>query len=138
MTVGYKVNLNQRTVITACLFLFGLLIIGAFNLYAGLNLQNPQIQIQGQENDDVKTTNNINTIESNSTANISGIKSEDINNHFTISCSDFKKLYEAIHALNIGKEVSEGRINQSTLDGVESIFNMYAGKCPQLDEFEFE
>lgn len=122
--------------ITACLFLFGLLIIGAFNLYAGLNLQNPQIQ--GQENDDVKTTNNINTIESNSTANVSGIKSEDISNHFTISCSDFKKLYEAIHALNIGKEVSEGRINQSTLDGVESIFNMYAGKCPQLDEFEFE
>jgi hypothetical protein len=123
-------------VITACLFLFGLLIIGAFSLYAGLNLQNPQIQ--GQENDDVKTTNNINTIESNSTANVSGIKSEDISNHFTISCSDFKKLYEAIHALNIGKEVSEGRINQSTLDGVESIFNMYAGKCPQLDEFEFE
>lgn len=122
--------------ITACLFLFGLLIIGAFNLYAGPNLQNPQIQ--GQENDDVKTTNNINTIESNSTANVSSIKSEDINNHFTISCSDFKKLYEAIHALNIGKEVSEGRINQSTLDGVESIFNMYAGKCPQLDEFEFE
>lgn len=122
--------------ITACLFLFGLLIIGAFSLYAGLNLQNPQIQ--GQEKDDVKTTNNINTIESNSTANVSGIKSEDISNHFTISCSDFKKLYEAIHALNIGKEVSEGRINQSTLDGVESIFNMYAGKCPQLDEFEFE
>lgn len=136
MTVRYKVNLNQRTLITVSLFLFGLLIIGAFNLYAGLNLQNPQIQ--GQENDDVKTTNNINTIESNSTANVSSIKSEDINNHFTISCSDFKKLYEAIHALNIGKEVSEGRINQSTLDGVESIFNMYAGKCPQLDEFEFE
>ncbi len=105
-------------------------------MYAGLNLLNPQIQ--GQENDELKTTNNINTLESNSTANNSGIMSEDINNHFTISCSDFKKLYEAIHALNIGKEVSEGRINQSTLDGVESIFNMYAGKCPQLDEFEFE
>lgn len=136
MAVGYKVNVNQRTLITVSLFLFGLLIIGAFNLYAGLNLLNPQIQ--GQKNNDLKTTNNINTIESNSTANVSGIKSEDINNHFTISCSDFKKLYEAIHALNIGKEVSEGRINQSTLDGVESIFNMYAGKCPQLDEFEFE
>lgn len=136
MAVGYKVNVNQRTLITVSLFLFGLLIIGAFNLYAGLNLLNPQIQ--GQENNDLKTTNNINTIESNSTANVSSIKSEDINNHFTISCSDFKKLYEAIHALNIGKEVSEGRINQSTLDGVESIFNMYAGKCPQLDEFEFE
>ena len=105
-------------------------------MYAGLNLLNPQIQ--GQKNDDLKTTNNINTLESNSTANNSGIMSEDINNHFTISCSDFKKLYEAIHALNIGKEVAEGRINQSTLDGVESIFNMYAGNCTQLDEFEFE
>ena len=134
--MGYKVNLNQRTLITLSLFLFGLLIIGAFNLYAGLNLLNPQIQ--GQENDDLKTTNNISTLESNSTANNSGIMSEDINNHFTISCSDFKKLYEAIHALNIGNEVAEGRINQSTLDGVESIFNMYAGNCTQLDEFEFE
>ncbi|TLX92319.1 MAG: hypothetical protein E6K97_02050 [Thaumarchaeota archaeon] len=122
--------------ITLSLFLFGLAIIGAFNLYAGLNLLNPQIQ--GQENDDLKTTNNINTLESNSTANNSGIISEDINNHFTISCSDFKKLYEAIHALNIGNEVAEGRLNQSTLDGVESIFNMYAGNCTQLDEFEFE
>ena len=105
-------------------------------MYAGLNLLNPQIQ--GQENDDLKTTNNNNTLESNSTANNSGTMSEDINNHFTISCSDFKKLYEAIHALNIGNEVTEGRINQSTLDGVESIFNMYAGNCTQLDGFEFE
>jgi hypothetical protein len=134
--VGYKVNLNQRTLNTLSLFLSGLLIIGAFNLYPGLNLLNPQIQ--AQENDELKTTNNINTLESNSTANNSGIMSEDINNHFTISCSDFKKLYEAIHALNIGNEVAEGRINQSTLDGVESIFNMYAGNCTQLDEFEFE
>ena len=122
--------------ITVSLFLFALLIIGAFNLYAGLNLLNPQIQ--GQENNDLKTTNNINKLESNSSANISGKMSEDINNHFTISCSDFKKLYEAIHALNIGNAAAEGRINQSTLDGVESIFNMYAGNCTQLDEFEFE
>ena len=134
--MGYKVNLNQRSLIILSLSLFGLLIIGAFNLYAGLNLLNPQIQ--GQKNDDLTTTININTLESNSTANNSGIMSEDINNHFTISCSDFKKLYEAIHALNIGNEVAEGRINQSTLDGVESIFNMYAGNCTQLDEFEFE
>ena len=132
MTVGYKVNLNQRT----SLFLFGLLIIGAFNLYVGLNLQNPQIH--GQENDDLESTNNINRSKSNSSANICGKMSEDLNNRFTISCSDFKKLYEPIHALNIGKEVSEGRVNQSTLDSVESIFNMYAGKCTQLDEFEFE
>jgi hypothetical protein len=134
--VGYKVNVNRRSLIALSIFLFGLLIVGAFNLYAGLNLLNPQIQ--GQENDDLKTTNNINRLASNSSANISGIMTEDINNHFTISCSDFKKLYEAIHALNIGNEVAEGRINQSTLDGVESIFNMYAGNCTQLDEFEFE
>jgi hypothetical protein len=133
--VGYNVNKNQRTLITVSLFFFGLLTLGIFNLNPSLNLQNPQIQ--GQEND-LKTTNNNNTLESNSTANNSGTMSEDINNHFTISCSDFKKLYEAIHALHIGNEVAEGRINQSTLDGVESIFNMYAGNCTQLDEFEFE
>ena len=133
--MGYNVNKNQRTVITVSLFFFGLLTLGIFNLNPSLNLQNPQIQ--GQEND-LKTTNNNNTLESNSTANNSGTMSEDINNHFTISCSDFKKLYEAIHALHIGNEVAEGRINQSTLDGVESIFNMYAGNCTQLDEFEFE
>ena len=134
--MGYKINLNQRTVITVSLFLFGLLTLGIFNLNPGLNLQNPQVQ--GQENDDLNTTNNITTLESNSAANNSGMMSEDINNHFSISCSDFKKLYEAIHALNIGNEVAEGRINQSTLDGVESIFNTYAGNCTQLDEFEFE
>jgi hypothetical protein len=132
----YKINLNQRTVIALSLFLFGLLTLGIFNLNPNLNLQNPQVQ--GQENDDLKTSNNLNTLESKSAANNSGIMSEDINNHFTISCSDFKKLYEAIRALNIGNEVAEGRINQSTLDGVESIFNMYAGNCTQLDEFEFE
>jgi hypothetical protein len=131
-----KINLNQMTVITVSLFLFGLLVLVIFNLNPGLNLQNPQIQ--GQEDDGLKTTNNINKLESDPAANNSGIMSEDINNHFTISCSDFKKLYEAIQALNIGNEVAEGRINQSTLDGVESIFNMYAGNCTQLDEFEFE
>jgi len=134
--VGYKANLNQRTLITLSLFLFGLLIIGVFNLYPDLNLLNPQIQ--GQKNDDFKTTDNANTLASNSSANISGVISEDTGNQFTISCSDFKKLFDAIHVLNIGNEVAEGRMNQSTLDGVESIFNMYAGNCTQLDEYEFE
>ena len=110
--------------------------LGGLNLYFALNLQNPQIQ--GQEDDDFKTIDNANALASNSTANNSGIISQEIGNHFTISCNDFKKLYEAIHALNIGNEVAEGRINQSTLDSVETIFNMYAGNCTQLDEFEFE
>ena len=134
--MGDKVNLNQRTLITLSLFLFGLLFIGVFNLYPDLNLLNPQIQ--GQKNDDFKTTHNANTLASNSSANISGVISEDTGNQFTISCSDFKKLFDAIHVLNIGNEVAEGRINQSTLDGVESIFNMYSGNCTQLDEYEFE
>jgi hypothetical protein len=105
-------------------------------LNPSLNLQNPQIQ--AQENDDFKTPDNANTLASNSSANISGVISEDTGNQFTISCSDFKKLFDAIHVLNIGNEVAEGRMNQSTLDGVESIFNMYAGNCTQLDEYEFE
>ena len=131
----YEIDLNQKTVITLSLFLFGLLILGPLNLYPSLNLV--RAQVQEQEND-LKTIDKANTLSSNSSSNVSGLTSEDIANHFTISCSDFKKLFDALHALNIGNEVSEGRINQSTLDGVESIFNMYAGNCTQLDEFEFE
>ena len=58
--MGYKINQNQRTVITVSLFLFGLLTLGIFNLNPSLNFQNPQVQ--GQENDDLKTTNNNNTL----------------------------------------------------------------------------
>jgi len=121
---------------TLSLFLFGLLMLGALNLYSVLNLQNPQIK--GQEVDDFKTTNNANTLASNCNANISGVKSEDMGNQFTISCSDFKKLFDALVALNIGNEAAEGRINQSTLEKVENIFNVYAGNCIQLDGYEFD
>jgi hypothetical protein len=134
--MGYKINLHQSTVITLSLFLSGLLMLGVLNLLSGLNLQNPQIQ--GQEDDDFKTNDNANALASNSSANNSGIISEDIGNHFTISCSDFKKLFDALLALNIGNEAAQGSINQSTLENVENIFNIYAGNCTQLDEFEFE
>ena len=63
-----------------------------------------------------------------SSGNISGIMSEDIAKHFTISCNDFKKLYDAIHVLDIGNQVSEKSINQTTLDGVENIFNTVCWK----------
>jgi hypothetical protein len=109
--------------------------LGALYLYSGLNLQNPQIK--GQEYDDFKTIDSANTLASNS-SNISGVKSEDMGNQFTISCSDFKKLFDALGALNIGNEVAEGRINQSTLEKVENIFNIYAGNCSQLDDYEFD
>jgi hypothetical protein len=134
--MGYKINLHQSTLITLSLFLFGLLMLGALNLFSGLNLRNPQIQ--GQEDDDFKTNGNASTLASNSSADNSGIISEDIGNHFTISCSNFKKLFDALLALNIGNEAAEGSINQSTLENVENIFNIYAGNCSQLDEFEFE
>ncbi|HEX2305184.1 MAG TPA: hypothetical protein VHH33_02745 [Nitrososphaeraceae archaeon] len=133
--MGYKINQSQMIVITLSLFLFGLLMLGVLNLYSGLNLQNPQIE--GQEDDDFKTIDSANTLASNS-SNISGVKSEDIGNQFTISCSDFKKLFDALVALNIGNEAAEGRINQSTLEKVENIFNIYAGNCSQLDEYEFD
>lgn len=133
--MGYKINPSPVTVITLSLFLFGLLMLGVLNLYSGLNLQNPQIE--GQEDDDFKTIDSANTLASNS-SNISGVKSEDIGNQFTISCSDFKKLFDALVALNIGNEAAEGRINQSTLEKVENIFNIYAGNCSQLDEYEFD
>ena len=121
--------------ITLSLFLFGLLMLGALNLYSGLNLQNPQIQ--GQEDDDFKTIDSANTLASNS-SNIYGVQSEDVGNQFTISCSDFKKLFDALVALNIGNEAAERRINQSTLEKVENIFNIYAGNCSQLDGYEFD
>jgi hypothetical protein len=134
--MGYKINPSERTIITLSLVLFGLLMVDALNLYSGLNLQSPLIQ--GQEDDDSKTFDNANTLVSNSSANLSGVISEGNGNQFTISCGDFKKLFDALLALNIGNEAAEGRINQSTLEKVENIFNLYAGNCSQLDEYEFE
>ena len=64
--------------------------------------------------------------------------SEDMAHHITNSSNDFKKLFDALSVLEIGNQVSEKSINQTTLDGVENIFNTYAGNCSELDEYEFE
>jgi hypothetical protein len=132
----YKVNLNQAIVIISSLILVAL-VSSLLNLYDDLN-QNPYIY--GQENDNnlitSDTTNNNSS--SFSSANVSGIMSEDMVQHFTISCNDFKKLYDALSVLDIGNKVSEKTINQTTLDDVENIFNIYAGNCSALDEYEFE
>jgi hypothetical protein len=132
----YKVNLNQGIVIISSLILVAL-VSSLLNLYDDLN-QNPYIY--GQENDNnlitSDTTNNNSS--SFSSANVSGIMSEDMVQHFTISCNDFKKLYDALSVLDIGNKVSEKTINQTTLDDVENIFNIYAGNCSALDEYEFE
>ena len=131
-----KINVNQKTVTTLSLILIGLLMIGTLNLYPCLKLDN--LNLQGQEDGNLKSNNKANRFVSNSSANTSQVLSEDVGNHFTISCKDFKQLFDALVALKIVNEAAEGKINQSTFDGVENIFNKYAGNCSQLDEFEVD
>jgi len=131
-----KINVNQKTVTTLSLILIGLLMIGTLNLYPCLKLDN--LNLQGQEDGNLKSNNKANRFVSNSSANTSQVLSEDVGNHFTIYCKDFKQLFDALVALKIGNEAAEGKINQSTFDGVENIFNKYAGNCSQLDEFEVD
>lgn len=133
----YKVNLNQGIVIILSSILVAL-VSALLNLYPDLNFQNPYIHGQGND-DDLITSDNTNTNTSSiPSANLSGIKSEEMVQHFTISCNDFKKLFDALSVLDIGNEVSEKSINQTTLDDVENVFNIYAGNCSELDEYEFE
>jgi hypothetical protein len=132
----YKVNLNQGIVIISSLILVAL-VSSLLNLYDDLN-QNPYIYGQENDNNLITSDSTNNNSSSFSSANVSGIMSEDMVQHFTISCNDFKKLYDALSVLDIGNKVSEKTINQTTLDDVENIFNIYAGNCSALDEYEFE
>lgn len=137
MSLKYKVNLNQEIVIISSSILV-VLVSAPLNLYSDLNFQNPYIHGEGND-DDLITSDNTNTNTSSiSSANLSGIMSEDMVQHFTISCNDFKKLFDALSVLDISNELSEKSINQTTLDDVENIFNIYAGNCSELDEYEFE
>ena len=136
MTVKYKANLNQGTAIILISILI-VLVTAPLNLYPDLNFQNSYIHGQGFDDDDgFISSDSRNT--SISSANLSGVISEDMIQHFTISCNDFKKLFDALSVLDIGNEVSEKSINQTILDDVENVFNIYAGNCTQLDEYEFE
>ena len=128
-------NPNRRIVVGMSSCLIGLLMLGLLSLSPELTLLN--YPLLAQENDDLKT-NNGTSLGSNFSANTYGISPNDLGDRFTISCSDFKKLFDALTALNLGNEVANGSINQSTLDGVENIFNIYAGNCSQLDEYEFD
>lgn len=135
MTIRHKINPNRRIVVGMSSCLIVLLMLGLLSLSSELTLLN--YPLLAQENDDFKT-NDGTSLGSNLSANTSGISPNDLGDRFTISCSDFKKLFDALTALNIGNEVANGSINQSTLDGVENIFNIYAGNCSQLDEYEFD
>jgi hypothetical protein len=106
------------------------------NLYPDLNIQNSPIY--GQENNDrLLTSGATNNNSSDSITNYSGIVTQDFQS-FTITCSDFMKLFDTISALDIGDQVSEKKVNQTALDQIEHIFNSYAGNCSLLDEYEFE
>jgi hypothetical protein len=133
--VKYKANLNQGTALILISILV-VLVSAPLNLYPDLNFQNSYIHGQGFDDDGLMPSDSKYT--SISSANLSGVISEDTVQYFTISCNDFKKLFDALSVLDIGKEVSEKSINQTLLDDVENIFNIYAGNCTQLDEYEFE
>jgi hypothetical protein len=119
-----------------------LIFIGAFMInpvYQSEDLALFIQQIHGQEDSEIITGfPNANTSISISSANNSEIGPPVDIEQFTITCSDFKQLYDALSDVNIGNMVSEGNINQSTLDGVETIFNSHAGSCSQLDQYEFD
>jgi hypothetical protein len=133
----YKVNLNQETVIISSSILV-VLVSAQLNPYSDLNFRNSYIHGQGSDDDLIISDSTNTSTSSISSANLSGIMSEDMVQHFTISCNDFKKLFDALSVLNISNELSEKSINQTTLDDVENIFNIYAGNCSELDEYEFE
>ena len=136
MNLNLMTNPDRRIILILSTILI-LLVSAPLNLYPDLNVHNPRIN--GQENDDGSfTPSTPNSNSSDSTTNYSGIVTQDVVQSFTISCIDFMKLFETISALDIGDQVSEKKVNQTALDQIEHIFNSYAGNCSQLDEYEFE
>jgi septin family protein len=128
-------NPDRRIILVPSTILI-LLVSAPLNLYPDLNIQNSPIY--GQENDDgLLTSGATNNNSSDSSTNYSGIVTQDFQS-FTITCSDFMKLFDTISALDIGDQVSEKKVNQTVLDQIEHIFNSYAGNCSLLDEYEFE
>ena len=128
---------TKNSIIAISLILFGAFIINP--VYQSEDLALYIQQIHGQEDGGIITSSpNTNTSLSISTSNNSEIGPPVDIEQFTITCTDFKQLYDALSDVNIGNMVAEGNINQSTLDGVETIFNNHAGNCSQLDGYEFE
>jgi hypothetical protein len=128
-------NPDRRIILVPSTILI-LMVSSPLNLYPDLNIQNSTIYGQGN-NDGLLTSGATNNNSSDSITNYSGIVTQDFQS-FTITCSDFMKLFDTISALDIGDQVSEKKVNQTALDQIEHIFNSYAGNCSLLDEYEFE
>ena len=125
-------TITDRKIIFVLSTIIVILVSTSLNTYQDLNIQ--VSYVNGQEfTSEANNKSSVSTI-----ANNSAMNTQDMLQSFTISCIDFMKLFDTISALDIGDQVSEKKVNQTTLDDIEQIFNSYAGNCSQFDEYEFE
>ena len=125
-------TITDRKIIFVLSTIIVILVSTSLNTYQDLNIQ--VSYVNGQEfTSEANNNSSISTITNNSAMN-----SQAMLQSFTISCTDFMKLFDTISALDIGDQVSEKKVNQTTLNDIEQIFNSYAGNCSQLDEYEFD
>lgn len=125
-------TITNRKIIFVLSTIIVVLVSTPLNTYPILNIQ--VSFVHGQEfTSEANNKSSISTITNNS-----AMDTQSMLQSFTISCTDFMKLFDTISALDIGDQVSEKKVNQTTLDDIEQIFNSYAGNCSQLDDYEFE
>lgn len=125
-------TITDRKIIFVLSTIIVILVSTSLNTYQDLNIQ--VSYVNGQEfTSQANNNSSISTITNDSAMNTQAMLQS-----FTISCTDFMKLFDTISALDIGDQVSEKKVNQTTLNDVEQIFNSYAGNCSQLDEYEFD
>ena len=125
-------TITDRKIIFVLSTIIVILVSTSLNTNQDLNIQ--VSYVNGQEfTSEANNNSSISTITNNSAMNTQAMLQS-----FTISCTDFMKLFDTIFALDIGDQVSEKKVNQTTLNDVEQIFNSYAGNCSQLDEYEFD
>lgn len=125
-------TITDRKIIFVLSTIIVILVSTSLNTNQDLNIQ--VSYVNGQEfTSEANNNSSISTITNNSAMNTQAMLQS-----FTISCTDFMKLFDTISALDIGDQVSEKKVNQTTLNDVEQIFNSYAGNCSQLDEYEFD
>ena len=125
-------TITDRKIIFVLSTIIVILVSTSLNTYQDLNIQ--VSYVNGQEfTSQANNNSSISTITNDSAMNTQAMLQS-----FTISCTDFMKLFDTISALDIGDQVSEKKVNQTTLNDIEQIFNSYAGNCSQLDEYEFD
>lgn len=125
-------TITDRKIIFVLSTIIVILVSTSLNTNQDLNIQ--VSYVNGQEfTSEANNNSSISTITNNSAMNTQAMLQS-----FTISCTDFMKLFDTISALDIGDQVSEKKVNQTTLNDIEQIFNSYAGNCSQLDEYEFD